>query len=83
MVNIRTWEDYDGGHSENAIIVPNEIISDEIPKALPGKKTELLVCCRSGRHNKKPAEKLRKPGYQSVYAFGIAIDWPHAFVKEG
>ena len=83
MVNIRTWEDYDGGHSENAIIVPNEIIRDEIPKALPGKKTELLVYCRSGRHNKKPAEKLLKPEYQSVYAFGIAIDWPHAFVKEG
>lgn len=83
MVNIRTWEDYDGGHSENAIIVPNEIISDEIPAALSGKKTELLVYCRSGRHNKKPAEKLQKPGYQSVYAFGIAIDWPHAFVKEG
>lgn len=83
MVDIRTREDYDGGHRENAITVSHKIIRDEIPEALPGKKTELLVYCRSGRHNKKPAEKLRKPGYQSVYAFGVAIDWPHAFVKEG
>ena len=83
MADIRTREDYDGGHRENAITVSHKIIRDEIPEALPGKKTELLVCCRSGRHNKKPAEKLRKPGYQSVYAFGVAIDWPHAFVKEG
>ena len=47
-----------------------------------GPKAQREPSC-SGRHNKKPAEKLRKPGYQSVYAFGIAIDWPHAFVKEG
>ena len=52
MVDIRTREDYDGGHSENAITVSHKIIRDEIPEALPGKKTELLVYCRSGRHTR-------------------------------
>ena len=83
VVDVRTREEYDGGHIENAVLVPNESIGSEIPEALPDKEATLLVYCRSGRRSKDAAQKLLKLGYQSVYDFGGVIDWPYELVKEG
>ena len=79
VVDVRTREEYDGGHIENAVLVPNESIGSEMPETL----ARLLVYCRSGRRSKDAAEKLLKLGYQSVYDFGGVIDWPYELVKEG
>ena len=83
VVDVRTWEEYDGEHIENAVLVPNESIGSEMPEALPDKESTLLVYCRSGRRSKDAAEKLLALGYQSVYDFGGVIDWPYELVKEG
>ena len=83
VVDVRTREEYDGGHIENAVLVPNESIDSEMPEALPDKEATLLVYCRSGRRSKDAAQKLLKLGYQSVYDFGGIIDWPYELVKEG
>ena len=83
VVDVRTREEYDGGHIENAVLVPNESIGSEMPEALPDKEATLLVYCRSGRRSKQAAEKLLKLGYQNVYDFGGVIDWPYERVKEG
>ena len=37
VVDVRTREEYDGGHIENAVLVPNESIGSEMPEALPTK----------------------------------------------
>ena len=83
VVDVRTREEYDGGHIENAVLVPNESIGSEMPEALPDKEATLLVYCRSGRRSKDAAEKLLALGYQNVYDFGGVIDWPYELVKEG
>ena len=83
VVDVRTQEEYDGGHIENAVLVPNESIVSEMPEAPPDKEATLLVYCRSGRRSKDAAEKLLALGYQSVYDFGGVIDWPYELVKEG
>lgn len=83
VVDVRTREEYDGGHIENAVLVPNESIGSEMPEALPDKEATLLVYCRSGRRSKDAAEKLLSLGYQNVYDFGGVIDWPYELVKEG
>ena len=83
VVDVRTREEYDGGHIENAVLVPNESIGSEMPEALPDKEATLLIYCRSGRRSKDAAEKLLKLGYQNVYDFGGVIDWPYELVKEG
>ena len=82
MVDIRTREEYDGGHIENAVLVPNESIGSEMPEALPDKEATLLVYCRSGRRSKDAAQKLLELGYQKVCDFGGVIDWPYELVKE-
>ena len=80
VVDVRTREEYDGGHIENAVLVPNESIGSEMPE---DKEATLLVYCRSGRRSKDAAQKLLALGYQSVYDFGGVIDWPYELVKEG
>ena len=82
VVDVRTLEEYDGGHIENAVLVPNESIGSEMPEALPDKEATLLIYCRSGRRSKDAAQKLLALGYQSVYDFGGVIDWPYELVKE-
>ena len=83
VVDVRTREEYDGGHIENAVLVPNESIGSEMPEALPDKEATLLIYCRSCRRSKDAAQKLLASGYQSVYDFGGVIDWPYELVKEG
>ena len=82
-VDVRTREEYDSGHIENAVLVPNESIGSEMPEALPDKEATLLIYCRSGRRSKEAAQKLLSLGYQNVYDFGGVIDWPYELVKEG
>ena len=82
VVDVRTREEYESGHIENAVLVPNESIGSEMPEALPDKEATLLVYCRSGRR-RDAAQKLLALGYQSVYDFGGVIDWPYELVKEG
>ena len=83
VVDVRTREEYDGGHIENAVLVPNESIGSEMPEALPDKEATLLIYCRSGRRSKDAAQKLLALGYQNVYDFGGVIDWPYELMKEG
>ena len=83
VVDVRTREEYEGGHIENAVLVSNESIGSEMPEALPDKEATLLIYCRSGRRSKDAAQKLLELGYQNVYDFGGVIDWPYQLVKEG
>ena len=83
VVDVRTREEHESGHIENAVLVPNESIGSEMPEALPDKEATLLIYCRSGRRSKEAAQKLLSLGYQNVYDFGGVIDWPYALVKEG
>ena len=82
VVDVRTREEHESGHIENAVLVPNESIGSEMPEALPDKEATLLIYCRSGRHSKEAAQKLLSLGYQNVYDFGGVIDWPYELVKE-
>ena len=82
VVDVRTREEHESGHIENAVLVPNESIGSEMPESLPDKEATLLIYCRSGRRSKEAAQKLLSLGYQNVYDFGGVIDWPYELVKE-
>ena len=62
IVDVRTHEEYNEGYIENAILIPNESIS-EAPRELPDKDAIILVYCRSGKRSKKAAAILSKKGY--------------------
>ncbi len=75
ILDVRTKEEFDGGHIPGAINVANEEIGTEEINELPDKNQLILVYCRSGRRSKEASEKLVKLGYTNVVEFGGIIDW--------
>ena len=82
VVDVRTPEEYNEGHIENAVLIPNETIIDETPEQLPDLDAKILIYCRSGNRSQQAAEKLSELGYTNVYDFGGIMDWPYETVTE-
>lgn len=82
VVDVRTMEEYDAGHIENAILIPNETITDAPPKELADLDAQILIYCRSGNRSQQAAEKLIEMGYTNIFDFGGIIDWPYDTVTE-
>lgn len=81
VVDVRTESEYDEGHIEGAILIPNETITDVMPEQLADADAVILIYCRSGRRSEEAARKLVDLGYTNVYDFGGIIDWPYDIVK--
>lgn len=77
ILDVRTSVEYESGHIPNAILIPNETITDKNPDLLPDKNAEILIYCRSGNRSAQAAKKLNALGYTNVYDFGGIIDWPY------
>ena len=81
ILDVRTEDEYNSGHISNAILIPNETITDKMPDLLPDLDAEILIYCRSGNRSAQAAKKLIAIGYTKVYDFGGIIDWPYDTVK--
>lgn len=82
ILDVRTKDEYNSGHIPNAILIPNETITDKMPDLLPNLDAEILVYCRTGNRSAQAAKKLIAIGYTNVFDFGGIIDWPYDTVTE-
>lgn len=82
LVDVRTQEEYNKAHIENAVLIPNETIGDEMPEELPDQDQAIFVYCRSGVRSRQASEQLVKLGYTKVYDMGGIQDWPYDTVSE-
>ena len=80
IIDARTQEEYDEGHIENAILIPEYEIQEKAPELIPDKNALILVYCRSGRRSKIASEALAELGYTNVKEFGGIIDWEYEIV---
>ncbi|WP_298023904.1 rhodanese-like domain-containing protein [uncultured Dysosmobacter sp.] len=81
LLDVRTQEEFDGGHIPGAVCLPNELITADMPVAFD-KDAEILVYCRSGRRSAEAAQKLTDMGYTNVADFGGILDWPYETTTE-
>ncbi len=81
ILDARTIEEFNEGHIEGAILIPEYEIGDRAEKELPYKDQLILVYCRSGRRSKIAAQALADMGYTNVKEFGGIIDWQYEIVK--
>ena len=81
ILDVRTRAEYDEGHIEEAVLIPDTEINDRAESELPDKETVILLYCRSGRRSKLAAQALADMGYMNVYEFGGIIDWPYEVVQ--
>ncbi len=82
IVDVRRADEYAQGHIPGAILIPNESITDTLPKELPDKNQIILVYCRTGRRSKEASQKLADMGYVNVYEFGGIEDWTGDIVTD-
>ncbi len=82
ILDVRTKDEYKGGHIPGAVLLPNESIGKETIDILPDKDQIILIYCRSGRRSKEAAAKLVNLGYTNIYEFGGIIDWTYDIVKD-
>ena len=69
LIDVRTAEEFNEGHVENAINVPLQNISS-ISSVAPDKNTVLYLYCRSGRRVKMAISELQKLGYNNLHDLG-------------
>ena len=81
VLDVRTEEEYNTGHIEGAILIPNTEIIEKAENILTDKSATILVYCRSGRRSALAAEDLAGLGYTNVYDFGGIIDWEYDTTK--
>ena len=81
IIDARTQAEFDEGHIEGAILIPEYEITDRAEEEIPDKDTLILVYCRSGRRSKIAADALIELGYTNVKEFGGIIDWQYEIVK--
>lgn len=81
LLDVRSQEEFDEGHIEGAIVIPDTEIADRAEAELTDKEATILVYCRSGRRSKLAAQALADLGYTNIYEFGGINDWPYETVK--
>ncbi|HEY9055242.1 MAG TPA: rhodanese-like domain-containing protein, partial [Rectinemataceae bacterium] len=83
LVDVRTLEEYVGGHIAGAILLPYDAINAVSATAALGadKDREIILYCRSGRRSSIAASTLVSLGYKKVYDLGAIQSWPYGTVK--
>lgn len=82
ILDVRSQEEYDEGHIQDAILIPDTDILEKAEELLPDQDATILVYCRSGRRSALAAADLAKLGYTGIYDFGGIIDWKYEVVAE-
>ncbi len=81
ILDVRTQQEYDGGHIPSAILLPYDQIPERAEGVLKDKGQKILVYCRSGNRSKTGSTYLVELGYTNVYEFGGINTWPYEIVK--
>lgn len=79
IIDVRTKEEYESGHIENAINIPYDNINSKTINN--SKDTNIIVYCRSGSRSKTAANTLIKLGYKNVYDLGSINNWNESLIK--
>ena len=67
LVDVRSPQEFEEGHLENAISLPEYEIKEIANEVLLDKLETIIVYCTSGHRSLKAQKMLQKLGYQNVY----------------
>ncbi|HOO11972.1 MAG TPA: rhodanese-like domain-containing protein, partial [Bacillota bacterium] len=58
ILDVRSREDYEKEHIQDAILLPHTEIETRVENMLPDKNATILIYCKSGKRSAAAAEKL-------------------------
>lgn len=72
LVDVRSKDEYEGGHVDGAINVPVDTVADH---DFGAKDKPLVVYCASGGRSARAAQTLVEHGYSNVNDLGAMANW--------
>lgn len=73
LVDVRSPQEYEEGHLDGAISLPEYELSKQYKEKLPDKQQVILLYCSSGSRSRRAQNKLEKLGYENVYQVDIEV----------
>ncbi|MBX3043328.1 MAG: rhodanese-like domain-containing protein [Candidatus Kapabacteria bacterium] len=70
IIDNRSKTEYDSGHIENAVLIPYNLISQELPKITKDKNAPIALYCRSGNRSSVALRTIREMGYVNAVNYG-------------
>jgi phage shock protein E len=70
LLDVRSPEEYAGGHLQGAVNIPHDRIAEKISAVVQDKSTPVILYCRSGRRADTALKTMRAMGYEQVQNFG-------------
>ena len=67
LIDVRSKQEFNEGHLEKAILIPNYEIINQIKQMDIDKSETIIVYCGIGTRSKNAQEKLRSIGYKNVF----------------
>ncbi|MFT9057170.1 MAG: rhodanese-like domain-containing protein [Ethanoligenens sp.] len=81
LLDVRTREEYKGGHIPNSISLPLDQLKTRITHTAPDKSAEIIVYCLSGGRAAQACGMLAAMGYTDVHNLGGINAWPYAVTR--
>ncbi len=67
LLDVRSPQEFQEGHLENAILLPEYEIKEKANSILPDKTQTIIAYCNTGHRSQKAKKMLQMLGYKHVY----------------
>ena len=74
LLDVRSAQEYQEGHLEGAILIPEFEIGKNVEKIIPNKNQEIVVYCTSGSRSGKACKTMKLKGYNNLYNLKGGLD---------
>lgn len=73
IIDVRTPAEYQGGHLDNAVLIPHTVIAEQIAQYTTNPEQPILAYCRSGNRSGMAKNTLKAMGYTNVVNGGAYL----------
>ena len=74
LLDVRSKQEYEEGHIQGAINIPDYEIVRRVEKEIPKKNQSIVLYCQYGSRSKDAYIKMKKMGYTNVYNLYGGLD---------